>query len=41
MSGCGWIKTIDMLTGYGLVKTIDIAQVFDVGHYLCCLIRCQ
>ncbi len=25
MSGCGWVKTIDMLAGYGLVKLIDIA----------------
>jgi hypothetical protein len=25
MSGCGWVNTIDMLTGYGLVKSIDIA----------------
>jgi hypothetical protein len=25
MSGCGWVKTIDMSTGYGLVKSIDIA----------------
>ena len=41
MSGCGWVKTTDVLTGYGWVKTIDIEYVFDVGHYLCLLILCQ
>jgi hypothetical protein len=41
MSGCGWVKTIDMSIGYGWVKTIDIGYVFDVGHYLCFLILCQ
>jgi hypothetical protein len=25
MSGCGWVKTIDMSKGYGLMKLIDIA----------------
>jgi hypothetical protein len=41
MSGCGWVKTIDMLIGNGWVKTIDIGYVFDVAHYLCFLILCQ
>ena len=41
MSGCGWVKTIDVLTGYGWVKTIDIGYVFKGGHYLCFLILCQ
>ncbi len=41
MSGCGWVKTIDMWTGFGWVKKIDIGYVVDVGHYLCFLIICQ
>ncbi len=41
ISGCGWVKTIDMLTGYGWGKTTDIGYVFDVGHYLYFLIQCQ
>jgi hypothetical protein len=41
MSGCGWVKTIDMWTGFGWVKIIDIGYVFDVGHYLHFLIICQ
>jgi hypothetical protein len=37
-----WLdKNIDKLTGYGFVKLIDIAKVFDIGHYLCCPILCQ
>jgi hypothetical protein len=24
MSGCGWVKTIDMSTGYGLVKRLTL-----------------
>jgi hypothetical protein len=36
MSDCGWVKTIDMSTGYGILD-----MFFDVGHYLCFLILCQ
>jgi hypothetical protein len=32
MSGCGWIKTIDMLTGCGWVKTIDIFMGYELYH---------
>jgi hypothetical protein len=32
MSGCGWVKTIDMLTGCGWVKTIDMFTGYELYH---------
>jgi hypothetical protein len=32
MSGCGWVKTIDMLMGFGWVKTIDMFTGYELYH---------
>jgi hypothetical protein len=34
MSGCGWVKTIDMLMGCGWVKTIDMFMGYGLYHFV-------